>query len=162
MASSIHLQFEDKPHGLAKYSVSKEGVQDQVNEFITKYKTIIPDLPERFVYREDDYELNYSGELELHFIIGTEYEYDSSDDNEKSKLLLSFFESNLDISRKTNSLDRAFDRQFYNDLHNLMVDKDGKVYWLHGSSTKCINFTGDFVFEADVYLTKDGLQWEVY
>jgi len=43
-----------------------------------------------------------------------------------------------------------------------MVDKDGKVYWLNGSSTKCINFTGDFAFEADVYLTKDGLQWEVY
>ena len=115
MASNIYLQFEDRPHGLALYSVNKEKIQSRLNKFINQYKPIIPDLPERFVYRKDDYELNYSGELELHFIIGTEYEYDSSDEEEKSKFVLSFFESNVDISRPVNGFGRAFETQFYND-----------------------------------------------
>jgi len=149
MASPIILQFDDEPI-LAKLFVQEESFSENLNTFLKKYIEIFPDIEQRFKYDEN--------EEELHFILGDSDEYESTD--EDSEFLLSFFESNLDISRPINGFGKKLDESFYKDLFSLM-ETNGKMYWSNGGDSLCINFIGDFDFESYCYVKKNGLFWEV-
>ena len=149
MASPIILQFDDEPV-IAKYDAKEDELNDELSKFKQKYSSLVPDIEERFFFETDD--------DELHFKLGEEGEYSSLDD--EGSFILSFFESNLEISRPVNGFGKKLSEDFYKDLFKIM-NSDGQVYWSNGGDSICINFIGDFDFESYCFVKDNGCFWEV-
>ncbi len=152
MASPIILQIDDEA-ALVKYSAQEDLFADQINNFISKYNNIIPNVEERFSYKNDG--------KELHFMLGNNNEYQSTDTDDNSKFLLAFFESNLDNSRPINGFGGKLDESIYRDLFDILQDK-GDMNWASGNNSLPINFVGDFSFSSYCFVKESGCFWEIY
>ena len=168
MASDIILQFGDGPHGLMLEGVNREQFKTKVNEFVEKHNKTLPDLNERFVFKKNQ------DSFDLHFIIGTATEYNTTkkefngigwkiteEEAEKDKFMLDFFDSGSTGWAYATTNGMFLDDEFYKDLYHLMENKEThEVYWLDGSVEKYLIWIGDYDYEARGVFTEDGMEWE--